>query len=518
MVELQAGIDTGQQNVASLDQQIASRQNQLDRRWSEHQESAATLAENRVAITATEERRSQLERQRADLAVEQDNADAERAEAMQRLDQSREKRKELDSRLSEMETRLSDLGRQIDRLDGNRAAADRETTEIKVDLAKCEERLRNLQARMRQFEESRQERRRAIDEAGQQLAESVERAEASRACILRAEAEIADLYLRKENFAARTVELIDERELLHQQRAASAAETQKLNSRIRKIEENLHAVELSASEVRHERDSLVNRMREDYGIDLSLLDRASDTEEPHQREQVQQEIEELRQKLNNLGNVNLESLDELDELETRGKLLSDQYNDLSSAKASLEKIIDRINTDSRRLFMETLETVKGHFQTLFRDLFGGGHADIILEDNVDILESGIEIVARPPGKEPRSISLLSGGEKTMTCVALLLAIFRSRPSPFCVLDEVDAALDEMNIDRFTKVIQNFLNWTQFIIVTHSKKTMTCANTIYGVTMQESGVSKQVSVRFEDVSEDGHILTNHSKDKQDTQAA
>jgi chromosome segregation protein len=157
--------------------------------------------------------------------------------------------------------------------------------------------------------------------------------------------------------------------------------------------------------------------------------------------------------------------------------------------------------------------VKGHFQSLFRDLFGGGHADIMLEENVDILDSGIEIVARPPGKEPRSISLLSGGEKTLTCVALLLAIFRSRPSPFCVLDEVDAALDEANIDRFTKVLQDFLAWTQFIIVTHSKKTMTSANTIYGVTMQESGVSKQVSVRFEDVSDDGEILTERPADEE-----
>jgi chromosome segregation protein len=142
---------------------------------------------------------------------------------------------------------------------------------------------------------------------------------------------------------------------------------------------------------------------------------------------------------------------------------------------------------------------------LFRELFGGGFSDIVLEEGVDILESGIEIVARPPGKELRSISLLSGGEKTLTAVALLLAIFRSHPGPFCVLDEVDAALDEANIDRFIQVLREFLSATQFIIVTHSKKTMTCANTIYGVTMQESGVSKQVSVRFEDVSEDGQIL-------------
>ena len=149
--------------------------------------------------------------------------------------------------------------------------------------------------------------------------------------------------------------------------------------------------------------------------------------------------------------------------------------------------------------------MRGHFQSLFRKLFGGGQADIVLDEGVDILDSGIEIVARPPGKEPRNISLLSGGEKTLTCVALLLAIFRSRPSPFCVLDEVDAALDEANIERFIGVLQEFLAWTQFIVVTHSKKTMTCANTLYGVTMQESGVSKRVSVRFEDVSDNGEIL-------------
>jgi chromosome segregation protein len=148
--------------------------------------------------------------------------------------------------------------------------------------------------------------------------------------------------------------------------------------------------------------------------------------------------------------------------------------------------------------------VREHFQTLFRKLFGGGQAEIVLDPGVDILESGIEIVARPPGKEPRNISLLSGGERTLTCVALLLAIFRSRPSPFCVLDEVDAALDEANIERFLAVLREFLAWTQFIVVTHSKKTMVGAETLYGITMQESGVSKRVSVRFEDVSDNGEF--------------
>ncbi len=177
---------------------------------------------------------------------------------------------------------------------------------------------------------------------------------------------------------------------------------------------------------------------------------------------------------------------------------------MTGAKNSLEQIIGKIDADSRRLFIETLETVREHFQTLFRKLFGGGQADIVLDEGVDILESGIEIVARPPGKEPRSISLLSGGEKTLTCVALLLAIFRSRPSPFCVLDEVDAALDEANIERFLAVLHEFLAWTQFIVVTHSKKTMVGAETLYGITMQESGVSKRVSVRFDDVSDNGEF--------------
>src|SRR5207253_9054368 len=141
--------------------------------------------------------------------------------------------------------------------------------------------------------------------------------------------------------------------------------------------------------------------------------------------------------------------------------------------------------------------VRTHFQELFRKLFGGGMADLVLEDEHDVLESGLEIIARPPGKELRSISLMSGGEKTLTAVALLLAIFRSKPSPFCLLDEVDAALDEANTARLAAVLREFLDRSQFIIVTHSKRTMAAADVLYGVTMEETGVSKRVAVRFED---------------------
>jgi chromosome segregation protein len=403
-----------------------------------------------------------------------------------------------------MERELARLAGEMERWEAQRASRGREATEAKVELAKGEERLGNLRARMRQFEESQLERQRALADGGEQLAQCLRRAEESRWKILRAESEIAELYLRKESSTGRTVGLIQQREALQAERSQWTAAAQRIHARVRKIEEKIHAKELAANEVRLERNALADRFREDYGVALGEMDREPTEEEQHQREEVQEEIEALRQKINNLGNVNLEALEELEQLEARHHTLAAQHKDLVDAKAALERIIERINADSRRLFEDTLETVRGHFITLFRDLFGGGHADIVLEEGVDMLESGIEIVARPPGKEPRSISLLSGGEKTLTCVALLLAIFRSRPSPFCVLDEVDAALDEANIDRFTKVLRDFLAWTQFIIVTHSKKTMTCATTIYGVTMQESGISKQVSVRFEDVSDDGEI--------------
>jgi chromosome segregation protein len=197
-----------------------------------------------------------------------------------------------------------------------------------------------------------------------------------------------------------------------------------------------------------------------------------------------------------MTSVNMEALAEAEALTERLTGLETQLADVTNAKLAIEQLVSRIDDESRRLLGETIETVRGHFRELFERVFGGGQADIVLEPGVDLLETSVEIVSRPPGKEPRSISLLSGGEKTMTCVALLLAIFRSRPSPFCVLDEVDAALDEANVDRFAGVLRDFLSSTQFIVVTHSKKTMAAADTLYGITQEESGVSKRISVRFE----------------------
>ena len=222
------------------------------------------------------------------------------------------------------------------------------------------------------------------------------------------------------------------------------------------------------------------------------------------REEIEEQVNRLRRKQKTMGSVNTDSLNDLDELESQFEHFNSQLMDLTEARTTLEGIIRRINSESRRMFLDSFESVRKEFRELFRKLFGGGEGDIILEDTEDVLECGIDIVARPPGKELRSITLLSGGEKTMTAVALLLAFFRSRPSPFCILDEVDAALDDANVERYAAVVREFRDFTQFIVITHRKRTMVAADVIYGVTMEQSGVSKRMSLRFEDVGEDGEF--------------
>ncbi|MHC4877742.1 MAG: chromosome segregation protein SMC [Planctomycetota bacterium] len=224
------------------------------------------------------------------------------------------------------------------------------------------------------------------------------------------------------------------------------------------------------------------------------------------REELSERVDRLRRRLKSMGSVNTESLETLDDLEERFNHFNSQLMDLTEAKSTLEDIIRRINSESRRMFMESFEAISTEFRELFRKLFGGGDGDIILEDPDDVLDCGIDIVARPPGKELRSITLLSGGEKTMTAVALLLAIFKSNPSPFCILDEVDAALDDANVERYASVIHEFKEMTQFIMISHRKRTMTVADRIFGVTMEQSGVSKRLTVSFEQVGENGEIIS------------
>jgi len=210
---------------------------------------------------------------------------------------------------------------------------------------------------------------------------------------------------------------------------------------------------------------------------------------------VEKAVAEMTERLDAMGPVNLEAIQEYDELEERQRFLNEQQEDLTRSKTELLDVIAKINATTKELFAGTFEQVRKNFQEMFVELFGGGKANLLLVDEADPLESGIEIIAKPPGKQLQSISLLSGGEKTMTAVALLFAIYMVKPSPFCVLDEMDAPLDESNINRFTKILDRFVSQSQFVVITHNKRTIAKADVLYGVTMEEHGISKLVGVRL-----------------------
>ncbi|MCX6877201.1 MAG: chromosome segregation protein SMC [Verrucomicrobia bacterium] len=211
---------------------------------------------------------------------------------------------------------------------------------------------------------------------------------------------------------------------------------------------------------------------------------------------VESIVTDIKRRLDAMGPVNLDAIEEFEELEERHTFLRNQHDDLVKSKTELLEVIERINVETQRLFSETFAQVRLNFQDMFCELFGEkGQADLLLLDDNDPLESGIDVIAKPPGKKLQSITLLSGGERSMTAVALLFSIYMIKPSPFCVLDELDAPLDESNIGRFVKVLDRFIDRSQFIIVTHSKRTMARADVMYGVTMEEFGISKPVGMRL-----------------------
>jgi len=214
-----------------------------------------------------------------------------------------------------------------------------------------------------------------------------------------------------------------------------------------------------------------------------------------QRDAAESRLDELRAALDGLGEVNLVALEEYEELKQRYDFLMEQKGDLEEAMDDLRRAIARINRTTTRQFLRTFEEVRGKFQEVFARLFDGGRGDLVLTDERDLTATGIEMVAQPPGKRLQSIDLLSGGEKALVAIALLFSFFLVKPTPFCLLDEVDAPLDDANIDRFVALVRELSKASQFILVTHNKKTIEMSNTLYGVTMETPGISRVVSVRL-----------------------
>ncbi|PIQ88407.1 MAG: hypothetical protein COV72_08880 [Candidatus Omnitrophica bacterium CG11_big_fil_rev_8_21_14_0_20_42_13] len=261
-----------------------------------------------------------------------------------------------------------------------------------------------------------------------------------------------------------------------------------------RIKNGIHQLSMQDKDIEFKKSTIKERLSQSYRINLDELPLV---DEDFDRQKVSEEIGELRAKIEKMGTVNLVAIEEYDELKQRFEFLTSQQNDLISAKESLKEAINKINKTTKQLFLETFAKVGEQFKIYFRLLFGGGEAQLMLIDENDVLESGIEIIARPPGKKLQNVMLLSGGEKSLSAIALIFAVFKIKPSPFCVLDEIDAALDESNVDRFNRLLQEFIETSQFLVITHNKKTITAADVMYGITMQERGVSKIISAKLKE---------------------
>ncbi|CCB92095.1 inclusion protein [Waddlia chondrophila 2032/99] len=264
---------------------------------------------------------------------------------------------------------------------------------------------------------------------------------------------------------------------------------------IRRLERELHEQGLQRAQIDSARQALETEFTERFQMSMRDAEfRAKELEES--MEKTERKIRSLRRKIEEAGDINMTSIDEYEKFKERYEFLNQQIRDLTASKGELVEIITKLDGESRKTFKETFDQIQANFRKNFEILFRGGEADLHFTESGDILEAGIEIAAKPPGKKMRSISLLSGGEKCLTAVALLFAIFEVKPSPFCILDEIDAPLDDINVERFLNVVKQFTDRCQFIIITHNKRTMAIADRLFGVSMQERGVSKILSLEFD----------------------
>jgi len=501
--------------------------------------------------SAIEQSRRESDRLRRELEVGASEVAELDTEIARRLDEKSEQVaqiEELDGRREETESGVEELEATIAAAGARVDEANEGVSQARLAVAEAEKEEEGLRELVDRQGINLRERQKHVGDLDTEIRRTRERAAELREQLERDRTSLDDLAGRETELAAELQSQEARDHSLMEVEQGFRQEIERVRTQIGELDREREGLQLRDQEERHRRNTVLERIDDEYGLDLvALLEKAatdggedegprlpplriaiveqleplrqrdiaalvappdpeelppSDTERylvplpDWDREVAQREAKELTAKIRKLGNVNLEALDELEELEERYQFQTEQRNDLVESERNLRSIIAEINEKSREMFQATFDAVQEHFKDLFRKCFGGGRAELVLEQGVDILEAGIDIVARPPGKKLTSLSLMSGGERTMTTIALLLAIFRSRPSPFCVLDEVDAPLDEANVRRFVVLVQEFLELSQFIIITHNKTTMSAAGTLYGVTMQERGVSKRVAVELE----------------------
>jgi chromosome segregation protein len=420
------------------------------------------------------------------------------------LQVAQDKRVESERVFTQTNTRMDEVEKTRRGKEEEREALSKAEAKARVETTRLQGELEALRGRltdgMRRCEEDQAERLRAEGRSANFLANADQGERDAEGLTLDGQA----LTTQKDELEGRLGEL---REL----ERSGAARNREVRARAEKVQRSLDQVveeqsekRLCAQKVELAREELLIRADEDLSLQASDLREDFEPEAELARSAAMQELEdrvsELKAILEKLGPVNTEAVDELAEVEGRLGFLETQSEDLANSRKTLMDTIEKIDEESRRLFEDTFTIVRENFRNIFRQLFGGGKADVVLEEGVDVLDAGVEIIARPPGRKSLSIGLLSGGQRSMTALALLFAVFKTQPSPFCVLDEVDAALDDANIDRFLGMLNGFAATTQFIVVTHNKGTMSACQSLFGVTMEVKGVSRFVSVELDEVEE------------------
>ncbi|MEN6425008.1 MAG: chromosome segregation protein SMC [Phycisphaerales bacterium] len=432
------------------------------------------------------------------IASEMGSLEAQIAQSVQREYDSKQRLTELETVNNERKARIADLEERYGELRGQQQDRMQDLTDLKVQLGQVLEQQKGLRQIMDRLQGQMQASLRALAGVEEEIRVGAGQFLEAQRDILSCEAAVSDLYVEKETAQKSNRLLQEQLESLLAEQKEKEETVRTTRARKTEVEHRINELRVELGQLQVRQQGLIDRVKDELQIDLAQTFETHTTGDVNW-EEVKDEITELRGKIERLGNVNLDAIAEQDTLEERHNFLANQVKDLTESKDQLQQLILKLNKQSRERFVETFEQIRVNFQQIFRKLFGGGKADIVLEESDDVLEAGIEVIAKPPGKETRSISLLSGGEKSMTAMALLFAVFRSKPSPFCFLDEVDAALDEANNERFTMLLRDFGIDSQFIVITHSKRTMSVAQMLFGVTMQQQGVSKKIAVRFDEYS-------------------
>ncbi len=439
--------------------------------------------EKKKAVDEIEKARNEIQ----DLAAQSNKIDTERNKLGDILSVEKNEKEKADAEKLNLENEFKSFEEDYNSVLAN-------LNKINVDLTALNGEKKNIENSIQHAKDSIESIQKSISKREIDISTSGEETESLVKLIDENKNEQSGLEVQKEVLLKEENQLDEEYKAIRSQ--INELETNQKNFRTERdtVSDEIHHAEMTLNELGIKTNNLLEAIKENYSLTLEL--KSYDDLNEFDFKQRTEEVHTLKQQVRNLGPINLLAYSEFEEEKERFDFLVNQRNDLLESEKDVVKTIEEINTTAQTLFTETFEKIRGHFVEIFRGLFNpGDEADLRLEENVDPLEAKIEIVAKPKGKRPTSIELLSGGEKTLTAIALLFAIYLVKPSPFCILDEIDAPLDDANIDRFTKIISDFSNETQFIVVTHNKRTMESASTLYGVTMQDEGISKLVSVRF-----------------------